>query len=92
MELEDNDENFRGRARSRLAPASEALLRAEINFWRELLGESEGALPADSIERMRQALALAEHRFLHLCRAAGQGGGSRERPPRTRRQTGGRLH
>jgi hypothetical protein len=48
------------------AGTSETLLRAEIKFWRELLSESDGSLPAESIERMRQALALAEQRFLRL--------------------------
>lgn len=49
----------------------EALLRAEIGFWRELLEESSESVPAASIERMRQALALAEHRFLQLSRDTG---------------------
>lgn len=53
------------------AGTSEVLLRAEIGFWRELLNSCDGSVPADSIERMQQALALAEHRFLQLCRDRG---------------------
>ena len=45
---------------------SEALLRAEISFWRELLNESQESLTPCSVERMRQALALAERRYLQL--------------------------
>jgi len=47
---------------------SESLLRAEIAFWRELLSECDRSVPPESIERMRQALALAERRFLQICR------------------------
>lgn len=46
--------------------SSEALLRAEIGFWRDLLRECGRSVPDESIERMQQALALAEHRFLQL--------------------------
>lgn len=62
------------------ASTSEALLRAEIRFWRELLNECNPSVPADSVERMRQALALAEHRFLEHCRGAGEGAESSDRP------------
>lgn len=47
---------------------SEALLRAEIAFWREMLGNANCALPPESLERMRFALALAEYRYLKLNR------------------------
>ena len=43
---------------------SDILLRAEIGFWRDLLAAADHGVPAESIERMRQALALAEHRLL----------------------------
>lgn len=45
----------------------ESLLRSEIRFWRELI-ESPGAdsQPRESIERMHQALALAEYRLAKL--------------------------
>ena len=44
----------------------ECLLRAEIGFWRELLEVADCTVPAESIERMQQALALAECRLLQL--------------------------
>jgi len=74
------------------AGASEALLRAEIGFWRELLDESVHSLPADSIERMRQALALAERRFLQLVREGEASGESSDRPRWTSPLAGRRLH
>jgi hypothetical protein len=48
--------------------AGETLLRSEITFWRELLASCDGAQPPESIDRMRQALALAEYRLLSLYR------------------------
>lgn len=45
---------------------SDILLRAEIGFWRDLLEAADHSVPAESIERMQQALALAEHRLLQL--------------------------
>jgi hypothetical protein len=66
--------------RCQSASTSETLLRAEIGFWRELLDECNPSVPADSIERMRQALALAERRFLELCRGVGEGAESSDRP------------
>jgi len=42
----------------------DGLLRAEIGFWRQLLAAAEPTLPPESIERMQQALALAEYRLL----------------------------
>jgi len=54
--------------RSGAAPGEgcESLLRAEIAFWRELLSECDRSVPPESLERMRQALALAERRFLQI--------------------------
>lgn len=46
--------------------AGEEMLRAEIGFWREMLASCDGNVPAENIERMQQALALAERRFLQL--------------------------
>lgn len=62
----DNPKNFMDRPEF---PAwmqvarSEFELRAEVAFWRELIRDSAGAVPAESMERMRQALALAESRL-----------------------------
>ena len=50
--------------------SGEILLRCEISFWRELLASSEGVQPPEAVDRMRQALALAEYRLLSLCRPA----------------------
>jgi hypothetical protein len=70
MRFEDEDDTANPAVGDRAAGVSEALLRAEIGFWRELLQECEDSVPADSVERMRQALALAERRFMQLCREA----------------------
>ena len=48
------------------AARSEFELRSEVAFWRELIRDSGEALPADSVERMQQALALAESRLRQL--------------------------
>lgn len=46
---------------------NEALLRSEVAFWRELIAASDLAVqPSASIERMHQALALAESRLAGL--------------------------
>jgi len=42
---------------------SEALLRSEIGFWREMIETCRETDPPDSIERMRHALALAESKL-----------------------------
>ncbi|MGD2129656.1 MAG: hypothetical protein PVJ33_13400 [Lysobacterales bacterium] len=39
---------------------NEVALRAEVLFWRELIETSGPAQPRESVERMQQALALAE--------------------------------
>jgi hypothetical protein len=47
---------------------TEALLRTEIGFWREMIVSCQETEPPDSIERMQHALALAEMRLGHLCK------------------------
>ena len=42
---------------------SEALLKSEIGFWREMIESCQETDPPDSIERMRFALALAESKL-----------------------------
>ena len=42
---------------------SQALLRSEIGFWRELIESCQESDPPDAIERMRYALALAESKL-----------------------------
>lgn len=44
----------------------EFLLRTEVAFWRDLVESCGDAVPPESIERMQQALALAESRLLQL--------------------------
>jgi hypothetical protein len=66
-------------------PTGEALLRAEIGFWREMLSDCDEACPPDSVERMRQALALAEHRLMLLLKAPAADGPSSIGPGRTSR-------
>jgi hypothetical protein len=44
----------------------EFLLRTEVAFWRDLLESCGADVPPESIERMRQAAALAELRLLQL--------------------------
>jgi hypothetical protein len=46
---------------------TEALLRTEIGFWRDMIVSCRETEPPDSIERMQHALALAEMRLGHLC-------------------------
>lgn len=72
--------------------AREMLLRSEIGFWREMLAESGEALPAESLERMRQALALAERRLLQLATGESCRDGSRTGPPGTSPSGGGSIH
>jgi hypothetical protein len=45
---------------------NEALLRSEIGFWREMIDSCGGTAPRDNVERMEQALALAESRLMTL--------------------------
>jgi len=92
MRFEDEDDSANPAVRGRAAGVSEALLRAEIGFWRELLRECDQSVPPDSVERMRQALALAERRFLQLCCEAVAGGKSSGRPRGTSPADGRYLH
>ena len=41
----------------------EALLQSEICFWKDMIVGSDPAHPLESLERMQQALALAESRL-----------------------------
>ena len=42
---------------------SEALLKSEIGFWREMIDSCQESESPDNVERMRYALALAESRL-----------------------------
>jgi len=48
-----------------------ALLQAEIGFWQEMIATCPASEPVESLERMRQALALAQSKLAMLKRAAG---------------------
>lgn len=50
---------------------AEILLRAEVAFWREMIDCCSADHHPASLERMRQALALAEYRLLRCYRADG---------------------
>jgi hypothetical protein len=67
--MKDDEEGCLARGETAHCEAgdSAALLHAEISFWRDLLNDCDGSLAPESIERMRQALALAEYRLLQLC-------------------------
>jgi len=45
---------------------NEAALRSEVGFWREMIRARSDALPAEAVERMHHALALAEYRLVAL--------------------------
>jgi hypothetical protein len=70
--MRNNPEQECGRAQDAglQGMAGETLLRSEITFWRELLASCDGSQPAEAVDRMRQALALAEYRLLSLYRSA----------------------
>ncbi len=58
---EDNQENP-----DCLFETSEALLRSEIGFWKDMIDSDKPAYAPATIERMEQALALAELRLTEL--------------------------
>jgi hypothetical protein len=49
---------------------NEALLRSEISFWDDMITGCGPSHPLDSLERMQQALALAESRLATLPRGS----------------------
>lgn len=61
----------------------EFMLRAELAFWRELVESCGADASAESVERMRQAAALAEYRLLELYRAPEHESRSTTCPART---------
>ena len=80
MKYDDLEASADGAAQQSGAGASEVLLRAEIGFWRELLNSCDRTVPAARVERMQQALALAEHRYLQLSRDRRAGNASSPGP------------
>ena len=71
MEYRDDDMANQGLPPLIELGRSEFLLRTEVAFWRDLVESSGDAVPPESIERMHQALALAESRLLQLYSADG---------------------
>jgi hypothetical protein len=57
----------------------EALLQVEIRFWQEMIATCPATQPGESLERMRQALALAESKWAMLNGTAGVAGFSSNR-------------
>ena len=54
------------KTRAESPEGGESLLRTEIQFWRELINsKNQETCSAETLERMRQALALAEYRLCH---------------------------
>jgi len=47
---------------------NETLLRSEIGFWQEMIDSDDESLAPDALERMQQALALAQSRLKSLFR------------------------
>jgi len=68
MASSKNIDSDRQGAKSVKRCISEALLRTEIGFWRDMIVSSRETEPPDSIERMQHALALAKLRLGHLCK------------------------
>jgi hypothetical protein len=49
-----------------LRETSPEVLQFEIEFWREMIATSKTLQTQESLERMRQALSLAETKLLYL--------------------------
>jgi hypothetical protein len=80
--FEAEDSNTAGEGvRYRLATINEATIRSEVLFWRELIAGCGPEQPPESIERMRQALALAESRLGQLLAAGQQARARGAEPP-----------
>lgn len=92
MKYDDKVTPADGGFRLACADGAEAMLRAEIGFWRDLLRNCDPTMPADSIERMQQALALAESRYLQLQGSAQARRASCAGPVGTSRRDSKSLH
>ena len=77
------EEDFAIRGDCKRTGVGVALLRAEIAFWRDMLGSADDSLPPEGKERMRYALVLAEYRLLQLTDARRRGDASTTGPPAT---------
>jgi len=86
------EEDSATRGNRRKSGVNVALLRAEIAFWRDLLGGADLSVPPEGMERMRYALALAEYRLMQLTGACRRKDGSTTGPPATSLTDGQSLH
>ena len=80
MEYRDEDRTNQGLPPWMELGRSEFLLRTEVAFWRDLVESCGDDVPPKSIERMLQALALAESRLLQLYTGKDEAAGSSARP------------
>lgn len=65
IETEDNEAQKQALAGTEYG-INEALLQSEIEFWREMIDSCELIQTAESLERMSQAMALAETKLSNL--------------------------
>ena len=66
MAMSENTGSDRQGAVSMQRGINEALLRTEIGFWRDMIVSCRDTEPPDCLDRMHQALALAETRLVQL--------------------------
>lgn len=92
MKYDENETRADERSHQVSAGAGEVMLRAEVGFWRDLLSSCDQTVPPENVERMRQALALAELRYLQLQRTSQSGRVSCAGPVGTRRTVSKSLH
>lgn len=71
---------------------AELLLRSEIAFWREMIEACEPGRSAESLERMKQALSLAEYRLMRVYRSAAAAGRTTDGPGRASANDGVSLN
>jgi hypothetical protein len=66
MAMSENTDSDRQGAVSMQRGISEALLRTEIGFWRDMIVSCRDTESPDSLERMQHALKLAETRLAQM--------------------------
>lgn len=65
-----SDLNTHSKPRLPLEPGRLAVLNSEIEFWQEMIATCPLTQSSECIERMRQALALAESRLAEMSSSA----------------------
>ena len=71
---------------------AEFLLRAEVAFWREMIGSCDDDYPAASRERMQHALAFAEYRLMRCYRPEDGPAGSTAGPDKSSANSSNFIH